>query len=105
MPRVIGPTRPKNINVTSTSCPATGSWAVIPVDSPTVPNADKASNSSRARPYGATATRTSVATSTAVSAMTVTARAWRTAAYGIRPAEGLHVGVAAHLGPHREREH
>ena len=70
---------------------ATGSLAVIPVVSPTVPKAENASNRVRESGNPLWAVMASVAATTAPSPRMVTARAWCWAPTGIRRRKALTV--------------
>jgi hypothetical protein len=68
-----------------------GSWAVMPVVSPTVPKAENASKRVRDSGRPLWAVKTSVAATTAPSPMRATARAWRWAPTGMRRRKALTV--------------
>ena len=89
---MIGPSRPRNIRATSTSCPAIGRSSVIPVDSPTVANADTVSNSTASSPKGVISSSATVATITSPTPASATVRAWRWMAAGSRRPSTCTVG-------------
>ena len=74
---MIGPRRPRNISPASTSGADGGSWAVMPVESPTVAKADTTSNWTSFVGTSVVADSTRVAMATAATESSATVSAWR----------------------------
>ncbi len=102
---VMGPTRPTNISTTSTTWAGTPSSPVMPVESPTVEKAEITSNSADERLTSAHHDDGEGGRRDHRSDGQQHERDGLALGEGRDPsAEGVHVGLAPHLGPHHEAE-